>query len=127
MTSVLPMNQLKRKVMKKYTELAELLFELELERISNDTPFHFEWNEWNESYGESSQRFVDDLRIKPEDVKTLARMIRQDFDNGVWESDEDMLYNYEMPEFYSDYITDKLSIQLAVLTGIGYQTEIDFD
>lgn len=113
--------------MKKYTELAELLFELELERITNDTPFHFEWNEWNESYGESSQRFVDDLRIKPEDVKTLARMIRQDFDNGVWESDEDMLYNYEMPEFYSDYITDKLSIQLAVLTGIGYQTEIDFD
>lgn len=116
--------------MRKYTELAELLFELELERITNDTPFHFEWNEWNESYGESSQRFVDDLRIKPEDVKTLARMIQQDFDNGVWEVDENEfegLYHYEMPEFYSDFITDKLSIQLALLTGVGYQTELDFE
>jgi hypothetical protein len=113
--------------MRKYTALAELLFELELERITNETPFHFEFNEWNESYGESSQGFVDDLHAKPEDVKTLAGMIRQDFDNGVWEPDEDGLYHYEMPSFYSDYITDKLSIQLALLTGIGYQTEIEFE
>lgn len=113
--------------MKKYKELAELLFEMELERITNETPFYFEFNDWNEQYGESSDRFVDDLRAKPEDVKTLAKMIRQDFDNGVWETGEDGLYDYEMPSFYSDFITDKLSIQLAVLTGIGYQSEIDFD
>ena len=113
--------------MKKYNVLAELLFEMELERITNETPYEYEFNEWNEQYGESSQRFVDDLRAKPEDVKTLALMIRQDFDNGVWEADKDGLYNYEMPSFYSDYITDRLSIQLALLTGIGYQIEIDFD
>lgn len=117
--------------MKKYKELAELLFEMELERITNETPFYFEFNDWNEQYGESSDRFVDDLRAKPEDVKTLAKMIRQDFDNGVWEVESksgfDGLYNYEMPSFYSDFITDKLSIQLALLTGVGYQTELDFE
>jgi len=75
----------------------------------------------------SSDLFVDDLHAKPEDVKTLSLMIRQDFDNGVWEPDEDGLYHYEMPSFYGDYITDKLSIQLALLTGIGYQTEIEFE
>ena len=112
--------------MRKYTALAELLFEMELERITNETPFHFAFNEWNETYGESSQRFVDDLHATPEDVKTLSLMIRQDFDNGVWEPDEDGLYNYEMPSFYADFITDRLSIQLALLTGIGYQTELEF-
>lgn len=113
--------------MRKFTKLAELLFELELERITNETPFHFEFNDWIDNYGESSQRFVDDLRAKPEDVKVLAQMLQQDFDNGVWEADEDGLYNYEMPSFYSDFITDKLSIQLALLTGVGYQTELDFE
>lgn len=116
--------------MKKYTKLAELLFELELERITNETPFYFEFNEWVDNYGEASQRFVDDLRAKPEDVKTLAKMIQQDFDNGVWEVDEDEfegLYHYEMPSFYSDFITEKLSMQLALLTGVGYQTELDFE
>lgn len=113
--------------MNRYTKLAELLFEMELERITNETPFHFEFNDWNEPYGESSQRFADDLTAKREDVKTLAKMIRQDFDNGVWEPDEDGLYNYEMPSFYADFITDRLSLQLAVLTGVGYQTEIGFE
>lgn len=113
--------------MGKYNELSELLFEMELERLTNETAYHFEFNEWNENYGESSQRFVDDLHARPEDVDTLALMIGQDFDNGVWEPDEDGLYNYEMPSFYADFITERLSLQLAVLTGVGYQTEIEFD
>lgn len=113
--------------MRKYRTLAELLFEMELERITNETPFHFEFNGWDEDYGRNSRRFADDLRAKPEDVKTLSLMIAQDFDNGVWERDEDGLYNYEMTSFYSDFITEKLSIQLAMLTGVGYQTELDLD
>lgn len=112
--------------MKKYRILAEMLFEMELERLTNETPYHFESNGWDDEYGARSREFVDELRAKPEDVKTLSKMVAQDFDNGVWEPDEDGLYNYEMPSFYADFITEKLSLQLALLTGVGYQTELNF-
>jgi hypothetical protein len=110
----------------KYFELAELLFEMELERISNDTNFHFEFNGWYDQFGSTSTGFVDDLRAKKVDVTGLAVLIKEDFDSKVWEADTDGLYNYEMPTYYGDYITESLEKQLAVLTKVGYQTEIIF-
>ena len=113
--------------MEKYTQLAELLFEMELERISNDTNFHFEFNGWFDNFGSNSTGSVDELRIKEVDVTGLAILIKEDFDNEVWVADADGLYNYEMPTYYGDYITDSFEKQLAVLTKVGYQIEINFN
>ncbi len=111
----------------KYVELAEHLFELELERLSNDTEEHFQWNGWLDNFGSKSVQFVDNLTSKEKEVKGLARILKQDFDNKVWEDKEDGLYDYMMPSYYDEYISNCLERQLAVITKIGYQSEISFN
>jgi hypothetical protein len=111
----------------KYVELAEHLFELELERLSNDTEEHFQWNGWLDNFGSKSVQFVDSLTSKEKEVKGLARLLKQDFDNKVWEDKEDGLYDYMMPSYYDEYISNCLERQLAVITKIGYQSEISFN
>jgi hypothetical protein len=111
----------------KYVELAEHLFELELERLSNDTEEHFQWNGWLDNFGSKSVQFVDSLTSKEKEVKGLARILKQDFDNKVWEDKEDGLYDYMMPSYYDEYISNCLERQLAVITKIGYQSEISFN
>jgi len=110
----------------KYFELAELLFEMELERLSNDTEEHFQWNGWLDNFGSKSVQFVDSLSMKEKDVKGLTRLLKQDFDNKLWEENKDGLYDYMMPSYYADYITNCLEKQLAVLTKVGYQVELSF-
>ncbi len=61
------------------------------------------------------------------EVKGLARILKQDFDNKVWEDKEDGLYDYMMPSYYDEYISNCLERQLAVITKIGYQSEISFN
>jgi hypothetical protein len=112
--------------MNKYKELAELLFELELERLSNDTEEHFQWNGWIKAFGKKSIQFVDNLTLKEKEVKGLARLLKQDFDNKVWAENEDGLYDYMMPSYYDEYISNCLKRQLAVITKIGYQAELSF-
>jgi len=111
----------------KYVELAELLFELELERLSNDTEEHFQWNGWLDTFGSRSVQFVNSLTSKEKEIKGLARLLKQDFDNKVWEDKEDGLYDYMMPSYYDEYISKCLERQLAVITKIGYQAEIIFN
>jgi hypothetical protein len=111
----------------KYFQLAELLFDLELERLSNDTEEHFQWNGWLDNFGSKSVQFVDSLTSKEKEVKGLARILKQDFDNKVWEDKEDGLYDYMMPSYYDEYISNCLERQLAVITKIGYQSEISFN
>jgi hypothetical protein len=111
----------------KYFQLAELLFDLELERLSNDTEEHFQWNGWLDNFGSKSVQFVDSLTSKEKEVKGLARLLKQDFDNKVWEDKEDGLYDYMMPSYYDEYISNCLERQLAVITKIGYQSEISFN
>jgi hypothetical protein len=44
----------------------------------------------------------------------------------LWEENKDGLYDYMMPSYYADYITNCLEKQLAVLTKVGYQVELSF-
>jgi hypothetical protein len=113
--------------MNKYKELSELLFEMEHERLSNDTKFHFEFDGWLDRYGESSMSYVDQLTTKSGDVEMLSNLIKEDFELGLWEENEDGLYDYEMPTYYGDFITNCLEKQLAVLTKVGYQAELSFN
>lgn len=113
--------------MKKYTELAEHLFELEIERISNDPEFHFGdlGNNWIETYGEKSIKFADDFKAKKSEVKELADMLKEDFENGEWTPDEEGgLYHYLMPDFYGGFICNCIETQLANFTGVGVQLEM---
>ncbi len=112
--------------MKKFIALAEILFTLELESISNDTSFHFEFNGWLDKFGESSIKFEPELTTVKADVKELAMILKKDFEAGEWTADEEgRLYHYLMPSFYCDFITSKLEVQLANLTGVGIQLQIE--
>lgn len=110
-----------------YVELAEHLFELELERLSNDTEEHFQWNGWLDKFGQSSTEFIDELTTKKDDAVKLSELIKMDFDSGYWKKNGDGLYNYLMPDEYGGFITDCLERQLAIITKVGYQTEIIFN
>jgi hypothetical protein len=110
----------------KFIQLAELLFEMELESLSNYNKFHFEFNCWYDKFGINSDQFVDSLTLKEKEVKGLARLLKKDFDNKLWQENEDGLYDYIMPSYYADYITNCLEKQLAVLTKVGYQVELSF-
>ena len=110
----------------KYIHLAELLFEMELERLSNDTEEHFQWNGWLDNFGSKSVQFVDSLTSKEKEVKGLARLLKQDFDNKLWEENKDGLYDFMMPSYYDEYISNCLERQLAIITKVGYQTELNF-
>lgn len=110
-----------------YVELAEHLFELELERLSNDTEEHFQWNGWLDKFGYNSTTHVDDLTTKFDDVVKLSELLKEDFENGYWEDDGDFPYNYLMPDEYGGFITNCFERQLAIITKIGYQAEIIFN
>lgn len=112
--------------MKKFIELAALLFELEIERIGNDSQIHFGdlGNNWTEKFGEKSIEFADKFVSKKEDINELAKMLKEDFAKGEWEADEDGLYNYMMPTEYGGFICGCLEKQLADFTGVGTQMEI---
>ena len=66
--------------MKEFITLAELLFTLELETISNNTSFHFEFNGWLDKYGESSVELESKLTTIEADVKELAERIKKDLE-----------------------------------------------
>lgn len=106
-------------------ELAGHLFELEIERMNEDD---FEFEGWFEKFGANCFKFSDDFRIKKEDVIELSEIIKQDFDNGVWEVESksgfDGLYNYYMPDEYGGFIYGCFEKQLAVLSGVGYQQKL---
>ena len=111
---------------KSFTELASMLFDMELETIGWNLDFHFDWYGWNDKYGEKSKSFEPQLTYTKSDVIALAKLIKEDFDNNVWEADKDSnLYDIQMPECYGDIIVDCLEKQLAVLTGVGYQSELN--
>lgn len=108
--------------MKKYIELAALLFLLELERISAEPEFHFEFNSWFDKFGDSSIKFESKLKTNDEDVEKLAAMLKTDFEKGEWNIDkEGGLYHYRMPEYYGGFIVECLEVQLADMTKVGTQ------
>lgn len=114
--------------------LAEHLFELELDSICQNPEFHFEFNDWLDKFGPKSIELLDQITSAPENefnsvaIKELALKIQHNFEAGHWSINhyEDSLYNYEMPSYYSAYITMTFEKQLAVLTGVGIQQEINF-
>lgn len=124
-------NKTKTKAIMKYTKkdylgLAEHLFDLESERIANDPEIHFGdlGNDWLEKYGEKSIEFSDKFITKDEDVKSLAKMLKEDFEKGEWTGDKDGMYNYEMPDAYGGFICLCFEKQLADFTGVGFQLEM---
>jgi hypothetical protein len=115
----------KKNILQPFIDLAHLLFEMELQTISNDPEFHWAFYEWHEKFGANSIMFENKFRIKQKDVKELAKIIKADFDSGEQEPHkEGGLYNYDMPTVYGGLIVDKLEIQLADMTGVGTQLEM---
>jgi len=114
----------KKHTMKNFIGLAELLFQLENESIGNDPDGHWLANDWYVLFGEKSIQFESKLTSSDEDHKELAKIIKVDFDNGVWEADKDGLYNYMMPTEYGGFIQKCHERQLADMTGIGTQMEL---
>lgn len=116
----------KKVSLKECKDLAEILFQLEGESISNDAECHFEDNEWIEKYGDISIAYADDLTSTPEYIDKLARAIKKDFDTEYWSRDKDgSLYHYEMRAAYGDVIIECFTKQLSILTGVGYQAELE--
>ena len=112
--------------MKNFICLAEHLFELEAEIIGNDPEAHFGYlgNDWLDKYGDKSIEFADKFVAKEEDITELAKMLKEDFDKGVWEADKEGMYNYMMPTEYGGFICDCFEKQLAIHTGVGFQVEM---
>jgi hypothetical protein len=114
--------------------LAAHLFELEIESINNDPEFHFHFNGWLDKFGELSPNHQEQLTSSSENefnaqaIQKIADEIQQGYKSGLWLEVklEDGLYNYMMPAQYGGYITQALEMQLAMLTGVGIQQEIDF-
>lgn len=110
-------------------ELAHHLIELELNRgeISSS------W-EMMEKYGENNfNKFEGELTSDENNefnaaaIEKMATAIQEDFASGYWEpTDEDVknnsLYQYMMPTVYGGLIDEALDKQMAMLTGIGFQT-----
>ena len=112
--------------------LAAHLFELEIDSITQNPEFHFEFNGWFDKFGEDSIKHQEQLTSSPENefnaavIQELAQEIIQDFDSGFWTvpSCDSNLYNYMMPTQYGGAITKALEKQLAMLTGAGVQQEL---
>lgn len=112
--------------------LAVHLFELEVDTISQEPEFHFEFNGWLDKYGELSLKHEPALTSDKENefnaiaIEELATEIQKDFATGHWTigSCDSGLYNYMMPTQYGGTIANAFDKQLAMLTGVGYQTEL---
>jgi hypothetical protein len=114
--------------------LAAHLFELEIDHINQDPEEHFMVNDWTSKYGESSLKHQDQLTSSPENefnaaaIQELAKEIQDDFASGHWSvtSCDSGLYNYMMPTQYGETIAKALEQQLAMITGVGIQQELNF-
>lgn len=112
--------------------LAAHLFELEIDSISQDPEFHFDFNGWNDKYP-GSINHQDKLTSSPENefnaaaIQELAKEIQDDFASGYWSvtSCDSGLYNYMMPTQYGGTIAKALGQQLAMITGVGIQQELN--
>ena len=106
--------------MKKFITLATLLFELETESIGNDAEGHFGdlGNNWLEKFGEKSIQFADKFISKKEDINELAKMLKEDFNKGVWEADKDGLYG--KGKFLSGVSYSRFASQLSADSGFVY-------
>jgi len=113
--------------------LAEILFELEIDSIAQDPEFHFEFNDWDDKYP-GSINHQDQLTSSPESkfnaatIQELAKEIQEDFASGHWSvaSCDSSLYNYMMPTQYGGTISKALGQQLAMITRVGIQQELNF-
>ena len=114
--------------------LAIILFELEIDTISQEPEFHFEFNDWLNKYGPDSIKHLDQLTSSPENefnavaIQELTTEIQEDFSSGHWsaKSCDEGLYNYMMPTQYGGTIARTLEKQLATLTRVGIQQELNF-
>lgn len=114
--------------MKKYIQLAELLFQMENETIGHDAEMHWDFNNWKEKFGKNSIMFEPRLTSTEQDHEELAKLIKADFEQGEWKENPDgSLYNYLMPDFYADHITKVYERQLANLTKVGTQTVLELN
>jgi len=113
-------------IRKKAIELATSLFEMETEMIGNDPQGCFAVRDWFDKYGEDCDKFENKLTSDDKAIEDIATEIQKDFASGYWKPDSDGLYNYMMPTIYGGYIDEALEKQLAVLTGVGYQSELNF-
>jgi hypothetical protein len=115
--------------------LAASLIELEVESIANDPEGYFMANDWFDKYGDSSIKFEPQLTSDKDNefnaaaIQIIATALQKDFASGYWTpSDEDIknqsFYQYMMPTIYAGYIYDALDKQMAILTGVGYQSVI---
>jgi hypothetical protein len=112
-------------------ELAHHLIELELNRGEISSSFDL-----IEKYGENNfNKFEGELTSDENNefnaavIEKMATAIQEDFASGYWEpTDEDIkndsLYQYMMPTIYGGWIDEALDKQMAMLTGIGFQTEL---
>lgn len=116
--------------------LAASLIELEIESITNDTEEHFYSRGWLDKYGDDSIKFEPQLTSDKDNefnaaaIQLIATALQKDFATGYWTpSDEDIknqsFYQYMMPTIYAGYIDDALDKQMSIITGIGYQLEME--
>lgn len=112
--------------------LAAHLFELEIDSITQDPEFHFDFNGWNDKYPGSINHqnkltSSSENEFNAKAIQVLAKEIQDDFASGFWTpgSCDSGLYNYMMPTLYGDIITKALGHQLAMITGVGIQQELN--
>lgn len=112
--------------------LAVILFELEIDSICNDAKDHFMFNDWTEKFGCESYKLAEKLTSSKNNqfnaavIELMAEEIQQDFESGHWTIQDDGLYHYMMPTQYGGYIANAFEMQLAMLTGVGIQGELNF-
>jgi hypothetical protein len=115
-------------------ELAAHLFEMELNMSEISSSIDL-----IEKYGEKNfMKFEDELTSDKNNefvapvIEKIAQYLKQDFASGYWvPTDEDIkndsLYQIYMPSLYGGEIDGALDKQMAMLTGIGFQTELAFE
>ena len=112
-------------------DLAVHLFDMELDmsEISSSCDLI-------EKYGENNfNKFEDELTSDKDNkfnapvIEKIAVALQEDFASGYWEPTaedikNDCLYQYMMPTIYGGWIDEVLDKQMAMLTGVGFQTEL---
>ena len=115
-------------------ELAHHLLDMEVNKceISSSTDLI-------EKYGENNfNKFEDELTSNKENelnapvIEKIAQALKKDFASGYWEpTDEDIknnsLYQYMMPTIYGGWIDSAIDKQMALLTGVGFQTTLQLN